>query len=93
MSKTAYVQDLKRRIDDLETRMTEDRKRLASGGREEKVEAAGDLGVAEQRLAEARQKLSRLEKEHEGAWEDFKTELEEDLDHIELAIERWAARL
>lgn len=93
MSNATYVQDLKRRLDDLEARMEEDRKRLASGGREERVEAAGDLGVAEQRLAETRRKLSRLKNEPRGAWEDLKTELEEDLDHIELAIERWAARL
>jgi hypothetical protein len=92
MSKTAYLEDLTRRIENLEFRMAKDRRQLAEGEPRAKVEAAGDLAVLEQRLSEARQKLSRLEAEPAGEWENIKSELEEEFDHLEVAFERWAAR-
>lgn len=83
---------MKRRLRRLKARMEEDKRRLGSGTPRAKVEAAGDLALIEQRLAETKQKLSRVESEDASGWEDFKSELEEDFDHIEMAVERWVAR-
>jgi hypothetical protein len=92
MSKAAYLADLRRRLEELETKMAADRKQLASGSPHDKVEAAGDLAFLQQQLAETKQKLSRVESRPEGAWENFKTELEEEFDHLAVAFERWAER-
>jgi len=89
VSKAAYLADLRRRMQDLEVRMAADKRRLAGGTPRDKVRAAGDLAVVESRLAETKKKLSRLESEPEGAWENIKTEIEEDLDYIETDFERW----
>lgn len=89
MSKAAYLADLKRRLHDLEARMRADKDRLATGSTDEKVKAAGDLAVVESRLVETKDKLARVEAEPEGAWEDFKTELEQDVDYLEASFDRW----
>jgi hypothetical protein len=89
VSKAAYLADLRRRMQDLEARMAADKRRLTGGTPRDKVRAAGDLAVVESRLAETKKKLSRLESEPEGAWENFKTEIAEDLDYIERDFERW----
>ena len=92
MSKAAYLTELKRRLQTLEARMAADKKRLTRGTPPEKVKAAGDLAVVERRLGETKQKLSRLEAEPEGAWESFKTEIEQDFDYLEAAFDRWVER-
>ena len=89
MSKTEYLSDLNRRLGELEARVKADKRRVAGGSPRERVEAAGDLALVEKRLAETRSKLARLEAEPEGAWEDFKAEMEEDLDHLERSFDRW----
>ena len=89
MSKAAYLADLKRRIHDLEVRMRADRDSIAAGSSGQKVKAAGDLVVVESRLIETKDKLARLETESEGAWENFKTEIEQDVDYLEAAFDRW----
>ena len=88
MPKASYLTYLKRRIMELETRIKADRERLAGGSSYQKVEAAGDMALAEKRLASAKEKLTRLETEPEGAWESFKSEFEEDFDIIESAFDR-----
>ena len=92
MSKAEYLSHLRRRLQDLNSRMAADQKRLASGSPREKVEAAGDLALVEKHLAETKAKLSRLEAEPEGAWENFKTEIEEDFNDLEAAFDRWVER-
>ena len=89
MSKAEYLSDLKRRLGDLEARLRTDKKRLAGGAPRARVEAAGDLALVEKRLTETKAKLARLEAEPEGAWGDFKAEMEEDLDHLERSFNRW----
>lgn len=88
MSKAAYLSYLKRRVAKLETQIKEDQKALASGSPLQKVEAAGELVLMEERLAEAKEKLARLEAEPESAWERLKAEIEQDFDIIEAAIGR-----
>lgn len=92
MSKAAYLSYLKRRITKLETRIKADHKTLAGGSPLQKVEAAGDLTLVEERLAEAKEKLARLEAEPETTWERFKAEIEQDFDIIEAAIDRSVER-
>jgi hypothetical protein len=89
MTKEAYLEDLKRRIANLEARIEADRKTLARGTPRQEVNAAGDLALVEDQLADTRRKLARLEVEPEGTWADFKAEIEEGLDDIEAAIEGW----
>ena len=69
MSKAVYLSDLRRRLQKLEARMKADGKRIAGGSPHEKVQAAGDLALAEGRLAETKEKLSRLEAEPDSLWE------------------------
>ena len=88
MSKAAYLSYLTRRLQKLEARMNADQKRLAGGAPLQKVEAAGDLTLVERRLEETKKKMLRLEAEPEGTWENFKTEIEEDFDIIEAAVDR-----
>ena len=92
MSKTAYLSYLKRRLQKLEVRMKADRKRLAGGSLPEKVEAAGDLALLEGRLEVTKEKLSRLEAESVGSWENFKTEIEQNFDSVEAAFDRWVEK-
>ena len=97
MAKTEYIAHLKSRLRDLESRVTADRKQLAEGSAREKVEAAGDLALVEKHLAETKTKLAKLEAEPEGAWEDFKAEVEEDLGALDGSFDRgggpvWRAR-
>jgi len=92
MSKAAYVTYLKRRIVKFETQMKADRKRLEDGSGRQKVEAAGELALVEERLARAREKLARLEAEPESTWESFKSEIEEDFDILEAAFDRSVAQ-
>lgn len=89
MTKEVYVEDLKRRIGKLEARIETDKKKLAGGAPRQEVDAAGDVALVEDRLADAKRKLAQLEKEPKGAWEDFRAEIEEGLDDIENAIEGW----
>lgn len=89
MSKSDYLTDLEHRIQSLENRMKADKQRLAGGSADDKVKAAGDLAIVESRLAETREKLARLQAEPEGAWEDFKAEIEQDIDYIEASFDRW----
>jgi len=92
MSKAEYMADLKRRLVTFETRLQKDKARLAGGAPREKVTAAGDLVLVERYLAETKAKLAKLEAEPEGAWEDFKAEMEEDLGHLTTAFDRWVER-
>lgn len=92
MSKAAYIADLQRRLDELKAKMAADKKQLARGSPHDRVKAAGDLAFLEQQLAETQQKLSRVESKPEGAWENFKAELEEQFDHLAVAFERWVGR-
>jgi len=92
MSKAAYLSNLRRRLQKLEARMKADGKRIAGGSPPEKVQAAGDLALAEGRLAETKEKLSRLEAEPESSWEDFKTEIEQEFDYVEATFDRWVER-
>lgn len=92
MSKAEYLAHLKRRLQNLEIRMETDKKRLAQESSREKVKAAGDLALVERRLEETKQKLSRLEAESEGAWENFRTEIEEEFGYVETAFNRWVER-
>ena len=85
MSKAEYLSELKRRHGELEARVKSDKRRLAGGAARERVEAA----LVEKRLVETRAKLARLEAEPEGAWQDLKAEMEEDLDHLERSFDRW----
>ena len=89
MSKAAYLTYLVQRMQNLEGRINADRDRLYSGSPREKVKASGDLALIERRLEETKQKLSRLEAEPEGAWEDFKAEIEQDFEYLEETCDRW----
>lgn len=92
MSKSAYLADLQRRLKKLEMQIQADRAQITGGAPKEKVTASGDLAFVEQQLAETKQKLARVEHEPEGLWEDIKAELDEELDHLEVAFERWVSR-
>ena len=73
--------------------MKADKQSFLGGSPDEKVAASGDLVLVEKRLEETRQTLSRLLDEHGGAWEDFTTELEPEVDLIKASCERWAEKL
>lgn len=90
MAKAEYLAHLKSRLQDLESRMNADRKRLAEGSAREKVEAAGDLALVEKHLAETKAKLTKLQAEPEGAWANFKAEIDEDLGNLESSFDRWS---
>ena len=92
MSKKVYLSHLQQRASDLESRIAQDKERLQSGAPEDKVKAAGDLAGLEDRLAEVKAKIAKIEAEPEGAWEGLKTEIEEDVDDLEASFERWVAR-
>lgn len=92
MAKAEYIAHLKNRLRDLESHMTADRKRLAEGSAREKVEAAGDLALVEKHLAATKAKLAKLEAEPEGAWQDFKAEIDEDLGDLEGSFDRWSEK-
>lgn len=92
MSKAAYLSYLKRRILKFETQMQADKKRLAGGSPRQKVEAAGELAIVEERLAKAKEKLARLEAAPAGAAEGLRSEIEEDFDIMEAAFDRWVTR-
>jgi len=72
--------------------MAADKKQLANAAPHDTVKAAGDLAFLKQQLAETQKKLSRVQNEPEGVWEDFKAELEEEFDHLTVAFERWVER-
>lgn len=93
MSKAEYLSYLTTRANTLEERIQTDKDRLESGTPQEKVKAAGDLAVVERRLEETKKKISRLEAEPEGAWENFKAEIEQDFDYMEADFDRWTERL
>lgn len=92
MPKAEYLAHLKSRLQDLELRLAADKKRLAEGAPREKVDAAGDLTLVEKHLADTKAKLAKLESEPESAWENFKAEMEEDLDNLETSFDRWVER-
>lgn len=92
MPKAEFMSHLRNRLQDLERRLAADKKRLTEGAPREKVEAAGDLVLVEKHLADTKAKLAKLEAEPEGVWEDFKAEMEEDLDNLEASFDRWVER-
>jgi len=89
MSKEVYHHNLERRLAQLDGRIDEARQRLEHGSPRDHVTAAGELRVLEDKRRELQDRLHRLDREPEGAWEDFKTSIENLLDEITVSVDRW----
>jgi len=92
MSKAAHLANLQQQLHRHEERLAADEKRLAEGTPKERVEAAGDLAIARQRIEATRQKIEHLEAAPDTGWENLKAEIEQDLGFIESAFDRWLVR-
>ncbi len=89
MSKETFRNTLEHRLARVDGQIVEARQRLASGTPADHVAAAGELRVLEDKRRELQDRLHRLDHEPEGAWESFKTGIEDLLDEITVSVDRW----
>lgn len=93
MAKAEYQAHLERRLADLSLGIRKARRRLdESPELQAKVEAAGEVAALEERRERVREKLERLGHEPEGAWEEVKTWVEQELDYLDARLDRWLDR-
>lgn len=88
MSKDVYREELQQRLAALDARLVEAQTMVARGAPTEKVDAAGELARLLLRRGSLAEKLSRLDREPEGRWENAKAEVEEDYNSIISMLER-----
>jgi len=89
MSKSAYIDDLTHRLSNLDRQIAAARDRLGTSAPRQRLKASADLTWLVEQHKEAFDKLERLKAEGEGRWEDIKTEIEEDMEGVYLALGRW----
>ena len=92
MTKAAYLSSLQHRLQNIESRIAADKKRIETGAAREKVEAAGDLAYLERQLSDTRKEIANLEGEPDGSWENLVVAVEQNIDSIEEAAIRWSER-
>ena len=92
MSKTVYLQDLRSRLNVVDIHIAEAKNRLKSENLSEEVATAGELTLLERKHKQLSERIAEVEKEPEGAWEDFKTALENDFDALFSDLEKWIER-
>jgi hypothetical protein len=88
MSKEAFRLELRARLKELGEQIAAAEARHDAGAYAARVDAAGELLLLNRRKAEILAKIERLEHEPDGPWETLKTEIEEDLDAINVALRR-----
>lgn len=90
MTVEAYHDALERRLHDIEARIHEANEKLQSGTPREEVEAAGQLEVLKNRKARVRRQLEELrQKEQSGHVSGAGTALEQEVEDLRGAVQRW----
>jgi hypothetical protein len=92
MSKAVYLRNLGSRLNEIDIRIAEAKRRLKSDPLPEEVAAAGELALLERKHKQLTDRIAEVEKEPEGAWEDFKTALENDFDALFRDVGNWIER-
>jgi hypothetical protein len=88
MTKRVYLHYLEQRMVDIQNHIKEAKQALQYDSPLDKVHAAGELVVLERRLQDVTKKIDRLRVVHEGLYSGLKTELQEDVDSIGIALDR-----
>jgi predicted nucleic acid-binding Zn-ribbon protein len=90
MSVEGYHDTLERRLHDIETRIHHANEKLSHGTPREEVEAAGELEMLKQRKARVRERLEQLrEAEKSGDAGGGSTALEQEVEDLRTAVQRW----
>ena len=92
MSKATYHAALERRLETVEIQIAKARERLEEGALADKVSAAGQLELLEERHAALCTKMAELKLDETGDWEDLKASLERDFDALFVDVARWISR-
>ncbi len=89
MSKASLREQLRRRVQHLNTLIIKAEREFESSDLPTHVKLAGELQTLHRRKTAIEARLARLNDRPDGALSDIKAELIEDADDLALALQRW----